>query len=507
MKTKRNTLFFLLLSVCIAGIRVDAQDLNFDESIRRLIEHSGKNEQHAAQDTIRKKNIDPQENISVQDTVPVNKDTVPPKKIIERPPLEMSDEALYWSRYARSTRIIDPSMTFRDLIIVNPLFMPLLFREGNILPVEEIKFYQPYTPFEEWQKPLVEPVKTLEKAALRLNLQNMAYYCVQRNNMNNFRYIADQLPSETTHFIYNREKVKPVHVKEVEADPTELPSLPKFIPDRRYWTSSFTSDVKFSQAYVSPNWHKGGSSNFNVLSRSQLHYNYAKNRMQLKNLVEINASVYTTSNDTIHNYRFSEDIFRVYTNLGYKAFSNKWFYTLDFEFKTPLFTNYQENTRFMQTALLSPFTVNLGVGLKYDLTQKFPRKDRSVTVGLNLAPLSFSYMYSMKDTIDLGRHGFPMNATTGRHEHVLSKFGSTLRFDMVVKPNRDVTWKSRFYYFTSYDRIVGEFENSLDLAISRYFSTLINLYMRYDDGVSKRDDYNTFFQTNEVLSFGFSYKW
>jgi hypothetical protein len=506
MRIKHNILGILLLSVCIAGVRVDAQDLNFDENIRRLIEAGGKNAQQAAQDTVRAKTVDLQENESVQDSISVNQDTVPAHKTVEQLPLEMSDEALYWSRYAHSTRIIDPFMTFRDLIIVNPLFMPLLFKGSNIMPVEEIKFYQPYTLFEEWRKPLVEPLKTLEKAALRLKLQNMAYHYVQRNNMNKFRYIADQLPSETTYFIADRGKVKPVHIEKVEANPTELPSLPKFIPDRRYWTSSFTSDVKFSQAYVSPNWHKGGSSNFNILSRSQLNYNYAKNRLQLKNLVEINASVYTTSNDTIHTYRFSEDIFRVYTNLGYKAFS-KWFYTLDFEFKTPLFTNYQENTMLMQTALLSPFTINLGLGMKYDLTQKFSRRDRSLTLALNLAPLSFSYMYSMKDTIDLGRHGFPVDAATGRYEHILSKLGSTLRLDMVVKPNRDVTWKSRFYYFTSYDRIVGEFENSLDLAISRYFSTLINLYIRYDDGVSKRDDYNTFFQTNEVLSFGFSYKW
>jgi hypothetical protein len=502
MKLKRNILWLLLLS---ASIRVDAQDLNFDENIRRLIENS-KNAPQTTQDSIRTDPVEQQDTIPVRGAVSVDQDTVPANMTVEHKPLEMSDEALYWSRYARDTRIIDPSMTFRDRIIVNPLFMPPLFRRNCIMPIEEIKFYQPYTPFEEWRKPPVEPVKTLEKAVLGLKFQHMAYYCVQRNNMNKFRYIEGQLPSETTRFISDRGKMKPVYVEKVEADPTELPSLPKFIPDRRYWTSSFTSDVKFSQAYVSPNWHKGGSSNFNILSRSQLHYNYAKKRMQLKNLVEINASVYTTSNDTIHNYRFSEDMFRVYTNLGYQAFS-KWFYTLDFEFKTPLFTNYQENTTRMQTALLSPFMINLGLGMKYDLVQKFSRKDRSLTLALNLAPLSFSYMYSMKDTIDLGRHGFPVDAATGQHERVLSKLGSTLRLDMVVKPNRDVTWKSRFYYFTSYDRIVGEFENSLDLAISRYFSTLINLYIRYDDGVSKRDDYNTFFQTNEVLSFGFSYKW
>ncbi|MDR2119498.1 MAG: DUF3078 domain-containing protein [Tannerella sp.] len=494
---------YLLLLLCTAAIRVDAQDLNFNENIRRMIERSANHESTPAQDTVRTRPPSPQATQTGRDTVST---ATAPAEPPEHEPPAISPEALYWSRYARNARVIDSTMTFRDLIIVNPLFMPLLFKEGNAMPTEEIKLYRPKTLFDDRQPPPVKPAATLEQAALRLKLQNTAYRYVQYHNINNFRYIAGELPSETTRFIADRGRIKPVHITRVEADPTELPSLPKFIPDRRYWTSSFTSDVKFSQAYVSPNWHKGGSSNFNILSRNQLHYNYAKNRIQLKNLVEINSSVYTTTNDTVHNYRFSEDMFRVYTNLGYKAFS-KWFYTLDFEFKTPLFTNYQENTKLMQTALLSPFTINLGIGMKYDLTQKFTQKDRSVTIGLNLAPLSFSFMYSMKDTIDFGRHGFPVNPATGLHEHVLSKLGSTLRFDMTVKPNRNVTWKSRFYYFTSYDRIVGEFENSLDLAISRYFSTLINVYIRYDDGTSKKNDYNTFFQTNEVLSFGFGYKW
>jgi hypothetical protein len=491
----------------MTDIRVGAQDLNFDEHVRQLIESGGRDMRETAQDTIRPRPSDLPESASGRDTVPaVRPDNVRREEAGDRP-LQMSDDALFWSRHALGTRMITPYMTFRDLIIVNPLFMPVLFRAGNVMPAEEIRFYRPDSLFGCLQKPLVEPAQTLEKAALTLHLRNTAYRYIQRHNIRNFHYIAGELPRETTHFISGRGKVRPVtSIKRVEADPTELPSLPKFIPDRRYWTSSFTSDVKFSQAYVSPNWHKGGSSNFNVLSRSQLHYDYAKDRVQMKNLIEINASLYTTSNDTIHDYRFSDDIFRIYSNVGYRAFS-KWFYTMDFEFKTPLFINYQENTRFMQTALLSPFIVNLGVGMKYDLTQKFTRKDRAVAVALNLAPLSFSYMYSMRDTIDLGRHGFPVDAATGRYEHVLSKFGSTLRFDMTVKPNRNVTWKSRLYYFTSYDRIIGEFENSLDLAISRYFSTLINLHLRYDDGVDKRDDYNTFLQTNEVLSFGFSYKW
>ncbi|MDR1332108.1 MAG: DUF3078 domain-containing protein [Tannerella sp.] len=486
MKTKRYRLLLLLLSVFLAGGGVGAQDLNFDANVRRLIEGGGRAVPAAATDSAdgRRDSLTDSEGR-----------------------LRMSDRALFWSRRAGSSRVIGPGATFRDLVVVNPLFMPVLFRADGAMPVSAIAFGQPLATAFDFPGPPPAPARTLEREALRLRIRYMAYRYVQRNNMNSFRYRADRLPSETTRAIAGRGRVRPVaRIEGVEADPAELPALPKFIPDRRYWTSSFASDIKFSQAYVSPNWHKGGTSNLNILARNRLQYDYTRDRMQLRNMVEINASVYTTANDTVRNYRLSEDMLRVYTNVGYRAFS-KWFYTMDFEFKTPLFSNYQENTHVMQTALLSPFTVNMGVGMKYDLVPRFSRRDRSATLSLNLAPLSFSYMYSARDTIDLGRHGFPLDEATGLHRRTLSKFGSTLRFDMTLKPNRNVTWKSRLYYFTSYDRIVGEFENSLDLAISRYFSTLINLHLRYDDGVERRDDYRTFFQTNEVLSFGFSYRW
>ena len=116
-------------------------------------------------------------------------------------------------------------------------------------------------------------------------------------------------------------------------------------------------------------------------------------------------------------------------------------------------------------------------------------------------------MQTVRDTIAFGRHGFEKDETTGKFQHTLSQLGSNVRFEMTLKPNRDVTWKSQFNYFTSYDRVVCEFENSLDLAISRYFSTLIYFNLRYDDGVTKAEPDDKYLQLNQLLSFGFSYKW
>ncbi|MDR3269815.1 MAG: DUF3078 domain-containing protein [Tannerella sp.] len=516
---KRYIFIFLIYSfICI---QTKAQDLNFNEEIRRRIESGGKNSTAPAdQDTMLRVTSpseseelfeeegalsidspdDATEDQLEQDTIPaVSQEPV-------APPLSMSPEAIYWARDAVSYNTFGPDVTFRDTVIVNSLFMPVLFREGHIRPEEKISLYRPmdYSTTDEWLKPLYRPVTIFEKQAMELYLNEIAYQYVQQYHPEYFHYNAQHLPTETTHFI-RREKRIEVPVEKIEIKPTDYTTPTKFLPDRKYWTSSFESDIKFSQNYVSPNWYKGGVSNMNIFTKNLIKYNYAKDRIIFTNMMEINASMYSAPKDTLRNYKLGDDLFRYYANFGYRAFS-KWFYTLGAEFKTQMFTNYQENTTVKQAALLSPFIVNVEPGMKYDLVKKYSRKDRSLTIALNVSPFSYNYMYSMDRNIDLGRHGFQKNEADV-YEYRFSKFGSTLRYDMVVKPNRNVTWKTRFYYFTSYDHIIAEYENSLDLAISRYFSTLIYVNLRYDDGVAKTEDFDSFLQTNEILSFGLSYKW
>ena len=62
-------------------------------------------------------------------------------------------------------------------------------------------------------------------------------------------------------------------------------------------------------------------------------------------------------------------------------------------------------------------------------------------------------------------------------------------------------------YFTTYEMVNWDFENTFNLQISRFFSTRINLHVRYNDGVAKAEDFKSYFQFNQLLSFGFNYKW
>ena len=86
----------------------------------------------------------------------------------------------------------------------------------------------------------------------------------------------------------------------------------------------------------------------------------------------------------------------------------------------------------------------------------------------------------------------------------LVDFGSQVTADLVWKINDVVTWKSRFYAFTSYKRAEIEWENTFELRVSKYISANLFLYPRFDDAGAKDDDLG-YLQFKEFSSVGFTY--
>ena len=112
--------------------------------------------------------------------------------------------------------------------------------------------------------------------------------------------------------------------------------------------------------------------------------------------------------DSIHSYKINDQILRLHTLFGYKAF-NKWYYTVDISFNTQVVTNYAQNSETKLSAFLAPMTFNTGIGMKYELTKTLTKvRHRNIKLNVNMAPFSYNYMYStQKGTdMDLKRHGF-----------------------------------------------------------------------------------------------------
>lgn len=432
-------------------------------------------------------------------------------RILKKDELEISNEAMYWAKLVRDpSYYFDEQTTFRDTIIVDPIFLPIVYK-GKPFSDQELTFYSM-----DFMKPqfketeVYQPTAVFEDYLEKKKSGELAVRYVEEKYPFYIHYTEKQMPNELVKTdVIKKDTYENLQLKvENEADFSDVTPV-KFIPERRYWTSGFESAVQFSQNYISDNWYKGGSSNLNLYTKNVLSYNYSKDKVQITNQIEYRTSIYTAPKDTIHAYKVGDDVLRLSNNIGYKAF-NKWSYTFDTEIKTQIFQNYKENTEQKQAALLAPVTATFGLGMKYNLTKQFKNKHKKLVMAVNLAPLSLTYMYSRlknADEIDLGRHGFTLDEETNTYKNSFTQLGSSINSSLTFNFNRNVTWQSRLTYFTSYNNVKMEFENTLTMAISRFFSTRIYLNVRYDDTATVKDPDFNYFQVNELMSFGFNYKW
>ena len=398
-----------------------------------------------------------------------------------------------------------------EAMIVNRIYPIFLFR-GGLFPKIESTYSRDLLHL--FDAPPITPVyfhRSKTSSVMFNHYQflkalNERVYKNMLSNPKNFKYTIWQLPAT----VFKSESIdKPkdqfkIEVKKTVEHPEKVNPEIKFIPNRRYWTSTFAADIKFSQNKSSANWFKGEINNMNIFTNTNTSYNYSRNKIALTNTLITNFTINNSPNDTLRKYTIGTDEFRFRSNFQLKAIKN-WNYSSSSEFITSMGNKYITNKQIKNSAFLSPFTINAGIGMTYALKPQFKKPNRSLDLSLSLEPLSFKYMYSKDRHINLGAY-FPKDEE-GNYEHMLKTFGSTITMTQTTKFNKNVTLFTRFNYFTNYEQIKGEMENKLDIILSRYFSTTLYIYLRYDDGVKKAEGSNSYLQINELFSFGFSYRW
>lgn len=269
---------------------------------------------------------------------------------------------------------------------------------------------------------------------------------------------------------------------------------------RQYWFPGLESNIQFSQTYISPNWHKGGNSALSLHSKQLLKLKYEKDKVNWSNELEWRLGLNTELRDSLKGYNISDDLLRMRSNLGIKAFKG-WFYSLDLEARTQAFEQRSEDKKTLYSAFASPLTLTAGLGMKWVVDNKSKTHyGRRFRLDLNVAPLAYDFKWSARKDIDLTRHGFEEG------KNIYSAIGSMLRANMIWDFTDSFAWESRLYYNTSYKRIETEFENSLVFAFNRYFSTRINVLLRYDDAVPLTPENRTRLQIYEMLTVGFDLK-
>lgn len=269
---------------------------------------------------------------------------------------------------------------------------------------------------------------------------------------------------------------------------------------RKYWFPGLESNIQFSQTYISPNWHKGGNSALALHSKQLLRLSYEKDKVNWLNELEWRLGLNAEIRDSLQGYNVSDDLLRLRSNLGIKAFKG-WYYSLDVEARTQAFEQKSEDKTVIYSAFASPLTLTAGLGMKWVVDNKSKTHyGRRFRLDLNIAPLAYDFKWSARKDIDMTRHGFEEG------KNIYSAIGSMLRANMIWDFTDTFAWESRLYYNTSYKRVETEFENSLIFAFNRYFSTRVNVLLRYDDAVPLTPENRSRLQIYEMLTVGFDLK-
>lgn len=289
-----------------------------------------------------------------------------------------------------------------------------------------------------------------------------------------------------------------VEIKEIVVEPVKGTTLTADEVKKRHWIRKFEASLLFTQAYVSPNWYQGGNNNTNI--SGNLFYNVKLNQQYHPNLIfdftaQYKLGLNSAPNDTLRNYSISDDLLQLNTIFGVKA-AKRWYYSFTGQFKTQMFNSYTSNTRNLRSAFLSPGEFTGGLGMTYD----YSNKKKTFSFYASLAPLSYNLKICTNKELDETRYGIHPGHTT------LSTYGSTAEFKLFWRLAYNITFDSRLFTFSNFERIQSDWENTLRFEINRFLSTQIYAHIRYDtNGVPAEGTKWKKLQVKEIFSLRFTY--
>ncbi|MBR5657583.1 MAG: DUF3078 domain-containing protein [Prevotella sp.] len=288
--------------------------------------------------------------------------------------------------------------------------------------------------------------------------------------------------------------------KPVEPEPAPVTVVVK---KPNFWTYKGDGYLQFLQNYVSGNWYKGGESNYSMLSSLTLEANYDnKSKWKWDNKLEMKLGFQTSRSDSINRFKANEDLIRLTSKLGLQA-TKHWYYTLQLLAYTQFTRGLKSNDRRTYSDFMSPFNLNLGLGMDY----KVEWLNKKLTGTVNISPLAVNYRYVDRRIFrknDTETQWFPSRHGLEDQRHSLTDFGSQFTIDLLWKIAENIKWKTRMYGFTSYKRVQYEWENTFTFQFNKYISSNIFVYPRFDDNTA-RDGHHGYWQFKEYVSIGFNY--
>lgn len=332
----------------------------------------------------------------------------------------------------------------------------------------------------------------LDAAFARMYANNAALVVQTDEQVQQAGILRDDLHTSLTTGAKLADKVITV---DLEADADGQVEL--FTHRPNFWTTSGSGSLQFTQSYFSDNWYKGGENNYSVLGLITLRANYDnKQTMQWENTLEVRLGFQTTGeSDTYHSMKPTENLLRLTTKLGYKAFKT-FYYTTQVQGTTQLVSLYEANSNTLKTNFLSPLDVAVSVGMDY----KFATKNNKFSGNVYVAPCTYNLRY-VRNLDLVGRYGLEEG------EHTKSTIGSSITVNAKWQIAKNISWNARVYWISNYSYTNIEWENTFNFSINKYLSAQLFVYPKFDDSSPSYEGDHGFIMMTERLSLGLNYSW
>lgn len=260
-----------------------------------------------------------------------------------------------------------------------------------------------------------------------------------------------------------------------------------------FWVTKGSFSTQMTESYFSPNWYQGGINNINLLSMLTLEANYDnKRKVQWSNKLDARLGFYQNQGEEIQS---NQDLLRLTSKLNLKAIRN-WNYTIEAQGNTQMMNHYSGSgdDKELQSRFLAPADVSLTIGM--DFKKSFSRGSISIYPG----PLSYKMTYVANPALST-KYGLEEG------QRMRSDLGSKLEVNFDYKITENISYKTRFYYFTGrYEYVQMDWENTLNFQVSKYISTKLFFHVRYDDLVEPYEGWK-YFQFKQYLMLGLNYAW
>lgn len=271
-----------------------------------------------------------------------------------------------------------------------------------------------------------------------------------------------------------------------------------------FWKKAGKFTTQFTQSYLSQNWYKGGNNNVTLLSTFFYECNYNdQKKIQWDNKLDLRLGFVSTPSDDFHKFMTNNDKIYLATKLGIKA-TKAWFYTVQGDVNSQFMPGYRSNKQQTFSKFLAPLDVFVSVGMDFKPTLK------KGTLSVALLPLSYKYRLIGSDDEESTIHKtYNMKKWgDGTYRNFQHDFGSKVEANYKVEIVKNLTWRSRFYYYTTYRYAESEWENAFSFQFNKYFSTEVNALWRFDDNrdpKTKEGHKLGYFQFKEYFTFGLAY--